>query len=254
MSRFPLILLPPSEGKAAGGGRRARDGVFGPLLGESRATLISALAELNRDRHALERVTRVSGVRLERARDALEQVVNGHAPLLATWRRYTGVVWTHLDPSSLAPTQRRRLMVPSALYGITAGEDLIADYRLTFHASVADCGQLASFWREPVTDALIRVAGRSTVIDLLPAEHRRALDLDRLAGATRVISVRFQSSDGARAIGHAAKAVKGLLARRLLDEGVAALSTFVWGPWRATMLDDRTATVTASDDVSVPSL
>ncbi|MHB8334907.1 MAG: peroxide stress protein YaaA [Acidimicrobiales bacterium] len=245
MSLVPFVLLPPSEGKVLGGGMRTRRGVFDDLLVEQRSSLITSLAAISGDRGALERLTRLSGALLDRAGDALERVVAGDAPVLPTWRRYNGVVWTHLDPTTLKSTQRRRILVPSALYGVTAGEDPIADYRLTFHASLADCGPLTSYWREPVTDALVHVVGRHPVVDLLPTEHRRVVDMERLAASTSVITVSFQSADGAKPIGHAAKAVKGVLARRLLVEGVTALSSFAWDSWRGAMLDENTVTVTA---------
>ncbi len=245
MSRLPLILLPPSEGKALGGGARGRGGALGGLLAEPRAVLLASLSALSGDRAAVERLTRSKGPLLDRAIDSFARLVAGDAALLATWRRYTGVVWTHLEPATLTPAQRRRILVPSALYGVTGGEDPIADYRLTFHANVAGCGPLGVYWRDSVSSALSQVAGRSPVVDLLPAEHRRVVDLERLAATARVITVRFESADGQKAIGHVAKAVKGVLARRLLDEGLDALESFTWGPWRAAMHDDRVATVTA---------
>ena len=242
MSRLPFVLLPPSEGKAVGGGPRSRAGVFDNVLAEPRAALLSVLSA---DRAAVERLTGLRGPLLERASDSLERIIAGDAPALATWRRYNGVVWIHLDPTTLTPAQRRRILVPSALYGVTAGHDLIADYRLTFHASIAGFGPLSAFWREPVTNALLDFVGRCPIVDLLPTEHRRAIDVERVVGQTRVITVRFQSADGTRAIGHAAKAVKGVLARRLLVEGTAALESFAWGPWRGAMLDDFTAAITS---------
>lgn len=245
MALAPFVLLPPSEGKSLGGGMRTRRGVFDDLLVEHRSALITSLAAVSGDRGALERLTHVRGALLDRAGHALERVVAGDAPVLATWRRYNGVVWAHLDPTTLKSTQRRRILVPSALYGVTAGEDPIADYRLTFHASLADCGPLTSYWREPVTDALLRVVGRHPVVDLLPAEHRRVVDMERIAATTTVITVRFQSADGAKPIGHAAKAVKGVLARRLLEDGVTALSSFAWGSWRGAIHDGNIVTITA---------
>lgn len=245
MPRIPFVLLPPSQGKTIGGGVRSRAGVFDDLLAERRASLTSSLSALSGDRVAVERLTNLRGALLERASETLERIVAGDAPVLATWRRYSGVVWVHLDPATLTPAQRRRILVPSALYGVTAGEDPIADYRLTFHALVPGCGPLGAFWRESVTDALVQIAGRSPLVDLLPAEHRRAIDVARIAGETRVITVRFQSADGAKAIGHAAKAVKGVLARRILTEGTSALQSFAWGPWRGSMFDDDVAIITA---------
>ena len=237
-----------------GGRLGSRAGVFDDALAESRGALRSSLAVASADRAGVERLTGLRGPLLERAGDSFARLVAGDAPLLATWRRYNGVVWVHLDPATLNRAQRRRILVPSALYGVTAGDDPIADYRLTFHASVPGVGPLGAFWREPVTRALLAVVGRYPVVDLLPTEHRRAVDVERIAEMTRVITVRFQSADGTRAIGHAAKAVKGVLARRLLEEGISALQSFAWGPWRGAMLDDSTATITSCSTEALPSL
>ncbi len=243
MSRAPFVLLPPSQGKSVGGVRSSRSGVFDSCLAEERSVVRSSLATMLEVPGSVEALTRLHGPLLERANDGLKRFVAGDAPVLPTWRRYSGVVWTHLDPATLTVAQRRRILVPSALYGVTAGDDPIADYRLTFHDSVDGPGPLAPFWRDALTEALGRVVGRSPVVDLLPAEHRRAVDVEQLRLATRVVTVRFESTDGTRAIGHAAKAVKGVLARRLLADGITALSSFAWDRWRCVLADESVATV-----------
>ena len=243
MSRAPFVLLPPSQGKSVGGVRSSRSGSFDSYLAEERNAVRSSLAAMLEVPGSVEALTRLRGPLLERASDGLKRIVSGDAPVLPTWRRYSGVVWTYLDPATLTTAQRRRILVPSALYGLTAGDDPIADYRLTFHDSVDGRGPLAPFWRDALTAALVRVVGHSPVVDLLPAEHRRALDVEQLRLATPVVTVRFESTDGTRAIGHAAKAVKGVLARRLLAEGITALPSFAWDRWRCVFVDESVATV-----------
>lgn len=180
----------------------------------------------------------VRGELLERAVDATRALVRGEAPVLPAWRRYTGVVWAALDPITLAPAARRRVLVPSGVYGLTSAADPVADYRLRLLVALGGLGRLSAFWRPEVTGALCRRAGGRTVVDLLPSEHADAVDYARLAGAARVVRVRFVSADGARAVGHAAKVAKGRLARAVLEGGTDAVDGFVADGWRASTKGD----------------
>lgn len=212
-SRF-VLLLPPSEGKAAGGeGRRAwacESGLFGGSLGHWRAEIATQLRRLG---GGDARLLGVGGEHLRRAREANVQLVG--APAMPAWRRYTGVVWDHLDPATLPPAVRERIWVVSGLAGLVGAVDPLPDYRLKMSARLPDIGALAAWWRDDLTDALIEGLKGRTVVDLLPQEHRAAIDW------TRVDHVRLDlvTRSGGKAGGHAAKAAKGLLARSLLEPG-----------------------------------
>ncbi len=143
------------------------------------------------------------------------------------------MVWKHLDPATLRPSERRRLLVPSGLYGVTTGEDLVADYRLGLKVRLEPMGNLATFWRPRLTPVLDHFPRDVTVVNLLPREHEAAFDFDHLATMRDVVKVTFLSSSGAGAAGHAAKAVKGVLARQLLLDGLGVLDSFAWEGWRA---------------------
>ena len=224
----PFVLVPPSQGKTIGGVTTPGRDVFGAQLASHRCDVVAALSKVLDQPEGVARVTGARGALLDRARRCFEQIVIGDAPLLPTWQRYNGVVWRHLDAASIATQRRGRLLVPSALYGITAGDDVIADSRLTFPARVDGLGRLDDFWRDAVTDALCAVIGAATLVDLLPREHRRAIDWTRVTARGPVIEVRFQDAGGARAAGHGAKAVKGIVARRLVEDGVDSLGRFAW--------------------------
>lgn len=238
--RPPLLLVPPSEGKSAGGRPPARPGTFDDLLALPRSLVLDELARMLRSgRPAVEaRVLGVRGELFDRARAATEALVDGRAPVVPAWRRYTGVVWSGLDPATLAAADRRRLLVPSGLYGITSAVDPVADYRLKLLVSLGRLGRLSTFWRPHVTAALAERARGRVVFDLLPAEHVHAFDLRALAGVARVVRVRFVTADGTRAVGHEAKSAKGHLARVLLDEGLGGIPGFASGGWRARMEGD----------------
>jgi len=233
--RPPLLLLPPSEGKAAGGRRAGRPDSFAEGLAAPRAAVLAELGRVLR-RPDTRRRTAVLGVRgelLDRALAATAELVDGTAPVLPAWRRYSGVVWAGLDPATLNPTDRRRILVPSALYGLTTAADPVADYRLRFLVALGRLGRLSTYWRPTLTPVLAARARGRVVVDLLPAEHAHALDLADLDGSVRVLHVRFVSADGRRAVGHEAKSAKGRLARALLDDGLGAADGFEHHGWRS---------------------
>lgn len=231
----PHVLLPPSQGKAEGGrGRfRTRSGTFASLSA-SRAELVEAVVAAGRD--DLTAATKLFGAKgplLDRAVESVVALEAGTAPALPAFQRYTGVVWDHLAPDSLDDHQRGRILVPSALLGLVTGTDATPDYRLTFTASVPGLGRLDRWWRPELTKALSDLVDGGTVVEMLPVEHQRALDLDEIAVRCRLVRVRFVSSGGSKAAGHAAKAVKGIAARTLLADGLDALAGLWWEGWRA---------------------
>ena len=190
-----IVLVPPSEGKAPGG-RGAWEpstGAFGQALGGQRVAIARTLFG------------------------------DGLPPALPAWRRYTGVVWKHLDPATLTAGQRRRLVVPSGLMGLARGDDPVPDHRLKMQAST---------WRDAITEALI-AHGRGPIVDLLPNEHAKAIDWDRLTHDRRTVRVAFSYADSGTAAGLDAKAVKCIVARALVQHGIAALTDFEGQGWTA---------------------
>ena len=233
MSAKLFVLVPPSEAKSIGGSRTARVGTFDVALGTPRAIVISALRDLLEfaPPPLLARTLNVRGPLLVSTLESMAAVVEGRARLQPAWQRYTGVVWSHLDAPSLSPGQRRRIIIPSGLYGLTTATDLVANYRLKMDVGLAPLGTLAKFWRPILAPALVELVKRATVINLLPSQHSGALNFDVLAQHCRIINVDFVAANGSGAAGHAAKAVKGILARRLIDRGVQAFDDFAWEGW-----------------------
>jgi cytoplasmic iron level regulating protein YaaA (DUF328/UPF0246 family) len=175
-------------------------------------------------------VLKARGPLLERALASLALIVNESAPTLPAWQRYSGVVWSHLDPANLSDAQRRRVLIPSGLYGLSCGTDEIADYRLTMKVALAGLGNVTTFWRPLVTQAL-RDLSNATFVDLLPKEHAAAIGPEEELSA-RIVSVSFLRHGGEGVAGHDAKAAKGVLARRILLEGIDAVDGFRWKGWR----------------------
>ena len=210
-----------------------RAGRFDAALGAHRARVLESLtvAVARAESRDLARLLGVRGELLERARVQVAALGRGEATALAAWRRYRGVVWSHLAPATLGVGARRRLLVPSGLYGLTTGDDPVADYRLKMNVVLPGLGTLAGFWRPHVSGVLASTCAGATLVDLLPREHARALDPVVLGDRVTLVRVAFVTAWGEGAAGHAAKAVKGEFARRLLTEGSNTLERFSWEGW-----------------------
>lgn len=218
---LPVILLPPSEGKCEGGDGPAVDwagGAFGHLAAQ-RVQVRDAVRRALRAGGG-EKLLGVRGAHLERALREWHDI--GSAGTLPAADRYSGVVWGGLDlPSLPAPARRRamaRIVVPSGLWGLVAARDSIPPYRLKMAARVDGLGLLAAWWRPAVSQALAERARRACVIDLLPQEHRQAIDAAALPTGRLVRVHIVEDGPGGRAsVGHAGKHVKGLLARAIVE-------------------------------------
>lgn len=215
-SARPVILLPPSEGKATGGGLPGWSpdaGRFGAQLhGARRAVAHALLAADGGDTKLLG----AKGELLEHARRANRSIRD--APTLPAWQRFTGVVWDHLDYATLGTGAKRRsrhtVLVISALTGVSALWDPVPDHRLKMSARLDPMGVLARWWNPLVSEVLDASLRRRVVVDLLANEHRAAWSPD--TSRMDVRRVRFVDGSG-RTIGHDSKAAKGLFARELLE-------------------------------------
>lgn len=222
---LPLILLPPSEGKAAGGdGLRWSAGSMSLALDDQRATVLTALATAMRaPEPARSALLGVKGKALLAATAAnLDARI---APTVPAIERYTGVLYDALDHRSLAAAHRKRLnacvLIFSGLWGAVSPSDPISDYKLKMGAALPRVGKLSTWWRTDLSAALAERAAGRTVWNLLPNEHAAALDLP--AGLAQ-ITVRFleQRADGSlSAVSHWNKYLKGALVRYLLANPAA---------------------------------
>jgi cytoplasmic iron level regulating protein YaaA (DUF328/UPF0246 family) len=192
----PLVLLPPSEGKAPDGD--------GPPWASGRTT----------DR-ALDRHRRVV------LREAAQLgVVRRRGPTLPAMERYTGVLYRELDWASLGVAARRRgagqVRIVSGLWGLVAPDDPIPAYRLKMSARLDDLGRLSTWWRPRLAPVLADRTEGAVVWDLLPQEHEAAMDWAACSPSQRV-AVRFVDAEG-RTVSHWNKLLKGSLVRWILQE------------------------------------
>ncbi len=206
-------MLPPSEGKATGGIPGSRWSLLAGTFTELAAQRKRVITALSTQDGGSQKLLGVSGAHLERAQHANLTLLT--SPTLPAWQRYTGVVWDHLDLASLPLAIRksalRSLLVPSGLAGIITAGDALPDYRLKMGARLGELGVMSNFWRESVSSAVRAFAKKRPVLDLLTIEHR-AVFSDRV----NFIEVSFLAKTG-KAVGHEAKATKGLFVRHVLE-------------------------------------
>ena len=232
VSRAFFVLLPPSESKEPGGHREVAPGLFDDLLAFPREQVLRALAQTlgAASPEEASRLLNARGQNLQRALEATRQLVEGTALVPPAWQRYRGVVWSHLDPASLHEKLRRRILVPSGLYGLSSGTDVIADYRLSMKVSLDGLGNIAKYWRSPLTHVLEKMAS-AQLVSFLPKEHIGAMGTGHVV-SRQLVTVSFLRHDGQGVAGHDAKAVKGIVARRILEDGLEAVEGFNWKGWR----------------------
>lgn len=200
-----LLLLPPSEGKAKGG--RGAVKLASPAKLDDAAEVLREIAAVASPlRSALYGVNGTE--KAEAAHMLNAAAVRG--PAMPALLRYTGVVYTHIDPATLASPARagRRVLIVSALYGLIRGADRIADYKLPM------APRWARFWRERNAARLAAIAGRKPVVSLLPQAHAAAIH------APGVIHIEFRTAGGAKSAGHFGKAIKGRFVRFILEEEI----------------------------------
>jgi uncharacterized protein len=225
-----LILLPPSEGKAAPAKGEPLDLdslAFAAELGERRERLLDALERLGTvsTARALKQLDISKGQAGEIAVDA---ALRGAAAAPAS-ALYTGVLYDRLRLPELPARARRQVLIASALWGAVRPEDRIPYYRFSAKAKLARIGALSIYWRNALAEAMPDKEG-DLVIDMRSAAYAAAWKPKR---ATLLAVRAFSESDGIRKpVSHMAKAVRGDVARALLlakrapvdPEGAAAIA------------------------------
>lgn len=220
-AELPLILLPPSEGKAAGGSGPAWEpSTMRYDLDDQRTRTLRALAQTAKwstPRRAA--LLGVKGPSLEAATAANRDVAD--SPTMPAIERYTGVLYDELDAASWSAAQRRRaqdaVVIFSGLFGVVAPQDPIPEYKIKMGASLPRLGKLGTWWRPYLSAALAPVVAGRRVWNLLPNEHDAAWTAP---GDAELATVKFfdERPDGTLVtVSHWNKLLKGALVRLLLD-------------------------------------
>lgn len=216
-----LILLPPSEGKAAPA-RRGRPvdlaSLPHPELARLREELLDALVEAGAKPGAAGALGLGPGLADEVARNVHLRTT----PARRAVEVYTGVLYAALDHASLGPSARRRanrwVRVQSALWGPVGPTDLIAPYRLPMSASLPGPGTVAARWRAVLGPVMAELAGDGLVVDGRSSSYA-SVWRPTGAAARAYVAVRVFSDVAGRrtVVSHAAKHTRGLVARWLCE-------------------------------------
>nr|WP_231135021.1 peroxide stress protein YaaA [Motilibacter deserti] len=227
-----MILLPPSEGKAAGGdgGPVNVTALAAPKLAPVRKRVLTAVTRTARGdaavaAEALKLPPAVADEALAANRAAAT------SPTLPALDRYTGVVYAALDPATLSPVGRaaaeESVLVFSGLFGVVAGGDRVPAYRVPVASVLPELGALTPVWRAALREVLPVLVGKGFAVDL------RSTDYAGMWAPTgplrhQVLPVRLltkRPSGPPRVVSYPSKHGKGLLARELVEragKGAAA--------------------------------
>ncbi|WP_075735568.1 peroxide stress protein YaaA [Streptomyces acidiscabies] len=217
-----LVLLPPSEGKAASGrGAPVKvEGLSLPGLGGAREAVLGELVELCRGDE--EKAREVLGLS-----EGLRREVGKNAELLTAGARpageiYTGVLYDALGLTTLEADAARRagrsLLIFSGLWGAVRVTDRIPSYRCSMGVKLPGVGALGAHWRGAMAEVLPEAAGQGLVLDLRSSAYAAAWKpKGEVAG--RTATVRVLHAPTRKVVSHFNKATKGRIVRSLLTSG-----------------------------------
>ena len=210
-----LILLPPSEGKSTpsrGGPLDLDSLVYSGALGERRAALLDALEGLAKLPRA--RAVAMLGVSKGQAGEVDVDATLRSAPAAPAAEVYTGVLYERLELPKLSAAARKRVLIASALWGVVRPSDRIPYYRLSAKARLKGIGPIAGWWRQALAEAMPDRPG-DLVVDMRSGAYAAAWKPKQ---ATPLAVRAFSESGGKRKpVSHMAKAVRGDVARALLE-------------------------------------
>jgi cytoplasmic iron level regulating protein YaaA (DUF328/UPF0246 family) len=224
-----LVLLPPSEGKAAAGSGRPLDlaALSLPALNPARERVLEPLVAL---------CARPDGG-LARAALGLSPGQDGEirrnarlreAAAMPAGRLYTGVLYDALELATLGPAARRQarrsILVFSGLWGAVRIGDRIPPYRCPVGARLPGLGGLGAYWRRAMATAVAEAAGGGPVLDLRSGAYGAMWQpAGGLAERTVTVRVLHERSVGGAVtrsvVSHFNKATKGRLLRDLFTAG-----------------------------------
>jgi cytoplasmic iron level regulating protein YaaA (DUF328/UPF0246 family) len=218
-----LVLLPPSEGKAAPVRGRPVDlaKLSLPALHAAREGVLDALVALTgRDEAAACAALGIGAGQLAPNRRLRE------APAVPAQQLYTGVLYEALDIGSLGPDAvrllRRSVLIFSGLWGVVRLTDRIPPYRCAMTARLPGIGGLGAYWRRALDAPLAELAGRGLVLDLRSSAYATAWTPASRCVTVRVLHERTVNGTVTRSVvSHFNKATKGRLVRDLAMAGAA---------------------------------
>ena len=208
-----LIILPPSEAKAAGGDGSPLDftTLSFPMLNPTRKDIASDLIRL-----PMSEVLGVLGVSAKQQKLAECNKVLMSSPTLPALLRFTGVLYDALSATTLSPAAWRRLAVGDALFGLLMASDRIPMYRLSGNTKLprpdGTTPTMKSRWGKEISTALATVD--EFIIDLRSGVYQQ---LGKVSGAVTLRVEKRQPDGKLKVVSHFNKHYKGVAARVLAE-------------------------------------
>jgi cytoplasmic iron level regulating protein YaaA (DUF328/UPF0246 family) len=211
-----LILLPPSEGKTP-----PPDGppvdlgalAYAEELTAKRERVLAALVRTSAGRQR-GRALKALGLSAGQAGELQRNAALGRAPAGPAAQVYTGVLFERLGLPGLPAGAQERVLIASALWGVVRPADRIPAYRLSISARLPRIAGLAAYWRPALERAL---PGEGLVVDLRSGGYAAAWTPRHAT----VVTVRGFTPEG-KVVSHFVKAIRGDVARALLEAPAAA--------------------------------
>lgn len=168
-----------------------------PLLDDDAAGIMASLGGMSADN--LAKAVKISLPMVRRLQQMIYDFMNKSTGGRAI-ESYTGVVFKAFDYGSLGASDRRNadrdIRIISSLYGWLRPADIIKPYRFDFTTPLAPDGKtFAAYWRRPVTDCLlsdIADTGCRDVLNLLPGDAARCIDMKRIACSAKIWKADFR--------------------------------------------------------------
>lgn len=219
-----LILLPPSEGKAAPRRGKPLDlaALSLPALTEARTQVLDALVTLCEDDQ--DKAMTTLGVPKTQPELVELNARLRTAPTARADAVYSGVLYDALDAATLTPAARRRatgrVLVTSSVFGFVAPGDRIPAYRLSGDTALPGLGGVAAHWRTHLEPALREALGGGLLVDLRSSTYAAFLKPPAdLAARTATVRVLHEVGGQRKVVSHFNKATKGRIVRALLEGG-----------------------------------
>lgn len=223
-----LILLPPSEGKAAPtrGVRLDVGSLSLPVLTPAREAMIGALVELCEEHP--EKARELLAIPKTQPELVALNAQLRTAPTARADAVYTGVLYDALQPASLTPAAKRRLsaqtMVTSSVFGLVGMGDRIPAYRLSGDAALPGLpgsGGVQAFWRARLEPAVLEALGNGLLVDLRSGTYAAFWRPSAVAPRTTTVRVLHEVDGVRKVVSHFNKATKGRIVRALMESGAA---------------------------------
>lgn len=216
-----LILLPPSEGKAAP--RRGKPLDLACLdfaaLTPAREEVLDALIGLCAGAPATAAATLGLGSTQHELVELNRQL--RESPTARADQIYTGVLYDALDVATLSGAAKRRaatrVAVTSSVFGLVRTADRIPSYRLSGDVTLPGLGPVAGVWRRHLGDVVTETVGSGLLVDLRSGTY---VNFWKPTGVrTATVRVLHEHQGTRKVVSHFNKATKGRIVRALLESG-----------------------------------